>query len=118
MKSQKPTREIAIAIHKKYLKDCDADVVDYMEECVKQGQLSERKRILNLIDGRKIECTMKFGEWWMKLNELTKQIQGVHSSQIQNSCDGESGSRISSSSLKTQEDKTANTNNRGSEDKT
>ena len=75
MKSQKPTREIAIAIHKEYLKDCDADVIDYMEECVKQGQLSQKEKDIRIV---RLIPAIRFvnGKRLVDKDKIIEQIQG------------------------------------------
>jgi hypothetical protein len=40
-----------------------------------EGKQQARKEFLEMIKSRKIECTMKWGEWWVKLDSLKKQLE-------------------------------------------
>ena len=73
----KTHREQAIAIHKKYLKDSSADIIDYMGVCVKVGQEQERKRILKIIEKLEPDDMVAKGkiDYGLSARELKKQIE-------------------------------------------
>ena len=47
---------------------------DAYQEGITAGKLIEKERILKIIDGRRIECSMKYGKWWMNLESLREAV--------------------------------------------
>lgn len=39
-------------------------------------KIKQLKEVLELLDSKTIECTMRYGKWWIKLEELKVRIKG------------------------------------------